>query len=118
MKELMRDGVRIRLGSSADSAARLWLNRATSSAVRAFLMMILIVLPSVILPGIGTDTKQIVALVALFAGGLVLRHLDLEPVQQLALIVVPVLLCALCAALLCLAGRSPAPAAASHSIAR
>jgi MFS transporter, AAHS family, 4-hydroxybenzoate transporter len=57
------------------------------------------------------------ALLAPFAGGLVLRHLDLEPVQQLALIVVPVLLCALCAALLCLAGRSPAPAAASHSIA-
>ncbi|MCU0826243.1 MAG: hypothetical protein MUE52_02280 [Tabrizicola sp.] len=33
--------------------------------------MVLIVLPSVILPGIGTDTKQIVALVALFAGTLV-----------------------------------------------
>lgn len=56
------------------------------------------------------------ALLAPFAGGLVLRHLDLEPVQQLALIVVPVLLCALCAALLCLAGRTPQPAAASHSI--
>jgi hypothetical protein len=71
MKELMRDGIRFRPGLAGDSAARLWLNRATSSAVRAFLVMILIVLPSVILPGIGTDTKQIVALVALFAGGLV-----------------------------------------------
>jgi AAHS family 4-hydroxybenzoate transporter-like MFS transporter len=46
------------------------------------------------------------ALLAPFAGGLVLRHLELEPVRQLALIVVPVLLCALCAALLCLAGRA------------
>ncbi|OYX24844.1 MAG: hypothetical protein B7Z10_08135 [Rhodobacterales bacterium 32-66-7] len=33
--------------------------------------MVLVVLPSVVLPGIGTDTKQIVALVALFAGTLV-----------------------------------------------
>lgn len=33
--------------------------------------MIVIVMPSVILPGIGTDTKQIVALMALFAGTLV-----------------------------------------------
>lgn len=33
--------------------------------------MVVIVLPSVILPGIDTDTRQIVALMALFAGGLV-----------------------------------------------
>ncbi|AZL61095.1 hypothetical protein EI545_08960 [Tabrizicola piscis] len=33
--------------------------------------MVLIVLPSVVLPDIGTDTKQIVALMALFAGTLV-----------------------------------------------
>ncbi|NHB76337.1 hypothetical protein G8O29_06205 [Rhodobacter sp. M37P] len=33
--------------------------------------MILVVMPSMILPGIGTDTKQSVALVALFAGALV-----------------------------------------------
>lgn len=70
MNEHLRNRLRARLGS-ADGAARLWLNRATSAAVRAFLVMILVVLPSVILPGIGTDTKQIVALVALFAGGLV-----------------------------------------------
>ncbi len=54
-----------------DGHARTWLNRATGAAVRAFMVMILIVMPSVILPGIGTDTKQIVALVALFAGALV-----------------------------------------------
>lgn len=64
---------RVRLGSVAgpDSRARLLLSRATAAGVRAFLVMILIVMPSVILPGIGTDTKQIVALVALFAGALV-----------------------------------------------
>ncbi|MFN3282456.1 MAG: hypothetical protein ACK40I_12450 [Tabrizicola sp.] len=63
----------MRLGSLAgpDSRARLLLSRATAAGVRAFLVMTLIVMPSVILPGIGTDTKQIVALVALFAGALV-----------------------------------------------
>ena len=55
------------------------------------------------------------ALLAPFAGGLVLRHLNLEPVHQLALIIVPVLLCALCAALLCLAGRASASTIASQS---
>ena len=39
--------------------------------MRGFLVMVVIVLPSVILPGIGTDTKQIVALMALCAGILV-----------------------------------------------
>jgi hypothetical protein len=57
--------------SSIDKGARTWLNQATGAVVRAFLVMVVIVLPSVILPGIGTDTRQIVALMALFAGGLV-----------------------------------------------
>jgi hypothetical protein len=77
--EALRNNLRGALGgklqlqvvSSIEGAARTWLNRATGAAVRAFLVMILVVLPSVILPGIGTDTKQIVALVALFAGTLV-----------------------------------------------
>jgi hypothetical protein len=63
--------VPLQVVSSIEGAARTWLNRATGAAVRAFLVMVLIVLPSVILPGIGTDTKQIVALMALFAGTLV-----------------------------------------------
>jgi hypothetical protein len=63
--------LRVRVVSSIDGAARTWLNRATGAAVRGFLVMVLIVLPSVILPGIGNDTKQIVALMALFAGILV-----------------------------------------------
>ena len=71
MGGLTSDGLRVRILASLEHASRTWLNRAFTSAVRAFLMMILIVLPSVILPGIGPDTKQIVALVALFAGALV-----------------------------------------------
>lgn len=61
----------LRVVSSIDRGARTWLNQATGAAVRAFLVMVVIVLPSVILPGIDTDTRQIVALMALFAGGLV-----------------------------------------------
>lgn len=45
-------------------------SRLTGAAVRAFLVMVLVATPSVILPGIGADTKQMVALVALFAGAL------------------------------------------------
>jgi hypothetical protein len=67
----MATPLQVRVVSSIDGGARTWLNRATGAAVRAFLVMIVVVLPSVILPGIGTDTRQIVALVALFAGGLV-----------------------------------------------
>ena len=69
----MFEGLRNKLTSatSAEGWARSWLSRATAAGVRAFLVMILIVMPSVILPGIGTDTKQIVALVALFGGALV-----------------------------------------------
>ena len=71
----MIDGLRgkLRIGSMAgtESWVRSWMVRALAASVRAFLVMILIVMPSVILPGIGTDTKQIVALVALFGGALV-----------------------------------------------
>jgi hypothetical protein len=71
MKGLSADKLQVNIVSSMDGAARTWLNRATGAAVRGFLVMVLVVLPSVILPGIGNDTKQIVALVALFAGVLV-----------------------------------------------
>ncbi|WP_366907972.1 hypothetical protein [Tabrizicola sp.] len=71
MRDLVGGRFQVRVVSSIDGAARTWLNRATGAAVRAFLVMVLIVLPSVILPGIGTDTRQIVALMALFAGTLV-----------------------------------------------
>ncbi len=44
------------------------LSRMTSALVRAFLVMFLVATPSVLLPGIGADGKQMVALVCLFAG--------------------------------------------------
>jgi hypothetical protein len=71
MKGMLGGKLQLRVVSSIEGAARTWINRATGAAVRAFLVMVLIVIPSVILPGIGTDTKQIVALMALFAGTLV-----------------------------------------------
>lgn len=67
------EGLRTRMSAvtAPDGWMRSLMSRATASGVRALLVMILIVMPSVILPGIGTDTKQIVALVALFGGALV-----------------------------------------------
>jgi hypothetical protein len=42
----------------------------TGALTRAFLVMVLVVTPSVLLPGVGADTKQMVALIALFGGAL------------------------------------------------
>jgi len=46
------------------------ISRLTGAIVRAFLVMVLVAMPSVILPGLNADSKQMVALVALFAGAL------------------------------------------------
>jgi hypothetical protein len=78
LRGLTTSRLQVRIVSSIDGAARTWLNRATGAAVRAFLVMVLIVLPSVILPDIGTDTKQIVALMALFAGVLIFVEYNAE----------------------------------------
>lgn len=43
-------------------------SRLTGAFVRAILVMVLISTPSVLLPGVGADGKEMVALVALFAG--------------------------------------------------
>jgi hypothetical protein len=71
MIETMRGKMRLTGVAGPDGWVRSWASRALAATVRAFLVMILIVTPTVILPGIGTDTKQIVALVALFGGALV-----------------------------------------------
>jgi hypothetical protein len=42
--------------------------RLGGALLRAFLVMVLVATPSVLLPGTGSDTKQMVALVALFLG--------------------------------------------------
>lgn len=47
------------------------LSQVTGAAVRAFLVMVLVAIPSAILPGTGVDGRQMAALVALFAGVLI-----------------------------------------------
>lgn len=44
--------------------------RLTGAALRAFLVMVMIITPSVLLPGTGADGREMVALIALFAGAL------------------------------------------------
>jgi len=44
------------------------LSQFTGALMRAFMVMVLIATPSVLLPGVGADGKQMVALVALFVG--------------------------------------------------
>jgi hypothetical protein len=44
------------------------LSQFAGAFVRAFLVMVLVATPSVLLPGVGSDGKQMVALVAIFAG--------------------------------------------------
>lgn len=78
VRELLETRMRIRVVRSIDGSARTLVNRIMASAVRAFLVMILILMPSVILPGIGTDTRQMVALVALFAGALTFIEYNAE----------------------------------------
>lgn len=46
------------------------ISRLTGAIVRATLMVMLIAMPSALLPGVSTDAKQMVALVALFVGAL------------------------------------------------
>lgn len=46
-------------------------SRMTGALMRAFLVIILIITPSVILPGIEVHTRQMVALLALFGGALI-----------------------------------------------
>lgn len=47
-------------------------NRIAGAGLRAFFVIVLIATPSVLLPGTGTDGRQMVALVALFAAALTL----------------------------------------------
>ena len=70
VRDIVGARARHRIASIHIEGARAVVSRMTGAAVRAFLVMVLVATPSVILPGIGTDTKQMVALVALFAGAL------------------------------------------------
>ncbi len=64
-----REAVQGKVNSLVEGG-RFALSRMISATVRAFLVMFLIATPSVLLPGIGPDGKQMVALIALFAGAL------------------------------------------------
>lgn len=46
------------------------ITRLSGAIFRATLMVMLVAMPSALLPGVSTDTKQMVALIALFAGAL------------------------------------------------
>jgi hypothetical protein len=62
-----RDNVQNRVDSLVQEG-RSTLSRGVSAGVRAFLVMFMLATPSVLLPGMGPDGKQMVALIALFAG--------------------------------------------------
>jgi hypothetical protein len=70
VRDIFGTRTRHRIASVHIEGARAVVTRLAGAAMRAFLVMVLVATPSVILPGIGTDTKQMVALVALFAGAL------------------------------------------------
>jgi len=70
VRDIVGTRARHRIAFVHIEGARAVVSRLAGAAVRAFLVMVLVATPSVILPGIGTDTKQMVALVALFAGAL------------------------------------------------
>ncbi|GHC65859.1 membrane protein [Gemmobacter tilapiae] len=64
-----RDNVQNRVDNLVQEG-RSTLSRAVSAGVRAFLVMFMVATPSVLLPGMGPDGKQMVALISLFAGAL------------------------------------------------
>jgi hypothetical protein len=68
VREIVGTRARPRIAFVHFEEARAVVNRMTGAAIRAFLVMVLVATPSVILPGIGPDTQQMVALVALFGG--------------------------------------------------
>ena len=70
VRDIVGTRPRHRIATVHFEGVRAVVTRMTGAAVRAFLVMVLVATPSVILPGIGADTKQMVALVALFAGAL------------------------------------------------
>lgn len=63
-------GIRPRQSTGAvrDEGKRAVVSRLTGAIVRAILVMVLVATPSILLPGAASDGKEMVALVALFAG--------------------------------------------------
>ena len=70
VRDIIGKRLRQSIGPARIEEGKAVVSRLTGAAVRAFLVMVLIATPSVLLPGTGADGKQMVALVALFAGAL------------------------------------------------
>jgi hypothetical protein len=68
VREIIGTRARRRIGSVRFKGGQAVISRLTSALVRAILVMVLVATPSALLPGMTADTKQMVALVALFAG--------------------------------------------------
>ena len=69
MRSLVSTGARRGLATVRDEVgAKVAYSRLGGAIVRGILMMVLVIIPSVILPGVDQDTRQMVALLAIFAG--------------------------------------------------
>jgi hypothetical protein len=68
VREMVKTTGRRRIAPGLAQGGRAVLTRFAGAALRGFFVMVLIALPSVILPGVSADTRQMVTLVALFAG--------------------------------------------------
>lgn len=67
-REYIQRTERFRIASVAGEEVATVLTKVTGAIVRGVLVMVLVAMPSVVLPGTGADGRQMAALVALFAG--------------------------------------------------
>lgn len=68
VREMMGIKVRRRIAPTLSEGRAAVLSKFTGALMRAFMVMVLIATPSVLLPGVTADGKQMVALIALFVG--------------------------------------------------
>ena len=68
LRETMGIKVRRRIVPASNEGRAAVLSQLTGALMRAFMVMVLVATPSVLLPGVTADGKQMVALIALFAG--------------------------------------------------
>jgi hypothetical protein len=68
VRNLVKTTGRQRTAPGLAKGGKAVLTRLAGACVRGFVLMVLIALPSIILPGVSADTRQMVTLVALFAG--------------------------------------------------
>ena len=68
VREMVGIKARRRIVPAPNEGRAAVLSQFTGALMRAFMVMVMIATPSVLLPGVGADGKQMVALVALFVG--------------------------------------------------